>query len=445
MNRKTFRKLAESRVLLLDGATGSNLMKAGMPAGVCTETWVLENPQAIIDLQKAYVEAGTQILYSPTFSGNSIALKKNHITMPVSELNAKLVSLSREAAGEKALIAGDMTMTGGQLIPNGTLTFEKLVAVYKEQARALADAGVDLFVVETMVDLQEMRAAVLGIRSVCDLPIMATFTVDTNGFTFLGTEITAAAVTLERLGVDAVGVNCSMGPQDMALAVKKVRGAVNIPVIAKANAGHPEQVDGKTVYRMNAQDYAVYAEELVKEGVSLLGGCCGTTPEFIKELKGMLMRRGQYVSLDEEGVLRDDEAEERTYEQYLTSNRKLFNLQEMSGMSRMGFVSENEGLKECILDEDFEGILDELEDIDDDEVLMISFDDLEGDIEKLIEPSLAVIASMNLPVCFVTDSDQILEKALRCYCGSPAVLEEALIDKQEGIRIAETYGAVLLK
>ena len=247
MNRKEFQQLAKNRVLLLDGAAGSNFLLAGMPAGVCSELWLIEHPQALLDLQKAYVEAGTQILYAPTFGGNRFMLEEKHVTMPVEEVNRRIVELSREAAQGKALIAGDMTMTGRQLIPNGQMSIHEAIEGYKEQAKALYEAGVDLFVVETMVSLQEMRAAVLAIREVCDLPVLATFTVDANGFTFLGTEITAAAVTLERMGVDAVGLNCSMGPDQMGLAVQKMKQAVHIPVIAKANAGHPEQEDGRSI------------------------------------------------------------------------------------------------------------------------------------------------------------------------------------------------------
>ena len=144
MDRTTFKELAENRVLLLDGAAGSNFLLAGMPAGVCSELWLIEHPDVLLALQKAYVEAGTQILYAPTFGGNRYMLEEKHVTMPVDEVNKRIVELSKEAAQGKALIAGDMTMTGRQLMPNGQLSIHEAIEVYKEQAKALYEAGVDL-------------------------------------------------------------------------------------------------------------------------------------------------------------------------------------------------------------------------------------------------------------------------------------------------------------
>ena len=154
MDRKEFQRLAASRVLLLDGAAGSNFLLAGMPADACTEQWLIKHPDVLIRLQREYVDAGTQILYAPTFGGNKTMLQEKHVNLSVQEINSRIVALSREAAQGSALIAGDMTMTGKQLMPNGTFSIHEAVAVYKEQAKALYEAGVDLFVVETMISLQ---------------------------------------------------------------------------------------------------------------------------------------------------------------------------------------------------------------------------------------------------------------------------------------------------
>ena len=163
MTKQEFSDLIKTGPIILDGATGTNLMEAGMPVGVCPESWVLENPQVLLDLQRHYVEAGSNIVYAPTFTANRIKLEEYGLAERLEEMNRKLVQLSREAVGEKALVAGDMTMTGQQLYPMGELMFEELVEVYKEQARVLCEAGVDLFVVETMMSLQESRAAVFAI------------------------------------------------------------------------------------------------------------------------------------------------------------------------------------------------------------------------------------------------------------------------------------------
>ena len=183
MTNEAFQQLLQGGVVLLDGATGTNLQQAGMPIGVCPEQWILENRDVMIDLQRRFVEAGSQILYAPTFTGNRLKLAEYGLDDQLVAINQGLVAISKEAAQGKALVAGDMTMTGQQLYPMGELTFDGLVDVYREQAQALYDAGVDLFIVETMMSLQETRACVLAIKEVCDLPIMATLTFEKDGRT----------------------------------------------------------------------------------------------------------------------------------------------------------------------------------------------------------------------------------------------------------------------
>ena len=245
--------IKEKGPIILDGATGTNLMEAGMPIGVCPEAWVMEHPDVILDLQRRYVEAGTHIVYAPTFTGNRIKLEEYGLENRLEEINRTLVKLSKQAVDGKALVAGDMTMTGQQLFPMGELMFEELVEVYKEQARILADAGADLFVVETMMSLQECRAAVLAIREVCDLPVMVTLTYNEDGRTLFGTPPETAVVVLQSLGVDAIGVNCSTGPMEMVPLVEKMAEYSTVPLIAKPNAGLPELEGKKTVYRMRQE------------------------------------------------------------------------------------------------------------------------------------------------------------------------------------------------
>ncbi len=288
--------------VILDGATGTNLMAAGMPVGACPEDWVRKHPNVILELQRGYVEAGTQILYAPTFTGNRIKLAEYGLADEITEINQTLVALTKQAADGRALVAGDMTMTGQQLYPLGELQFEELVEVYKEQARILADAGVDLFVVETMMSLQECRAAVLAIRETCDLPVMVSLTYesddDTTGEdgsssirTLYGTPPEAAVVALQALGADVVGVNCSTGPAEMVPCVRRMAEYATVPLLAKPNAGLPELVDGRTVYRMTPEEFAEAGVALVEAGAAFVGGCCGTTPAHIAALsarvKGM--------------------------------------------------------------------------------------------------------------------------------------------------------------
>lgn len=285
MTRKEFAKLVSEKIVFLDGATGSNLMKAGMPSGVCPEEWVLNHEDVLVNLQKEYVKAGTDILYASTFSANRIKLAEYGLENKQREMIYRLVALSRKAADGRALIAGDLTMTGEQLAPIGTLQFEDLIDVYKEQIRYMVEAGVDLLVVETMMSLQETRAAVIAAKEICDLPVMATLTFESDGRTLFGTDALTAAVVLESLGVDAVGLNCSTGPDKMVELIKSVAGAVNIPIIAKPNAGLPYIKDGVTCYDMDADTFAGHMKSIIKSGATILGGCCGTTPQFIQALK----------------------------------------------------------------------------------------------------------------------------------------------------------------
>jgi len=289
MTKQEFRNLLHNKLLFLDGATGSNLQKRGMPSGVCPEEWILENQDILIGLQKEYVEAGTNILYAPTFTSNRIKLEEYGLAEQIQEINHKLVELSKCAADGRAWIAGDLTMTGQQLSPIGTLDFEELVNVYKEQITYLVEAGVDLLVVETMMSLQESRAALIAAKEVCDLPVMVTMTFEADGRALYGTDVLTAAITLESLGADAFGVNCSTGPAQMVPLFEKISSAVKIPLIAKPNAGMPTlDDDGNTVYGLGCEDFAKEVKLLWEKGASILGGCCGTTPEHIKAMISLL-------------------------------------------------------------------------------------------------------------------------------------------------------------
>ena len=286
MDRNTFSSLLQDRPIFLDGATGSNLQKSGMATGVCPEQWILEHKEILIALQKEFISAGSRIIYTPTFTANRIKLKEYGLEKHIRQINHDLVALSKEAAGERAYVAGDITMTGEQLAPIGRMDFEELVDVYKEQIGYLVEAGVDLLVVETMMSLQETRAAVIAAKEVCDLAVMATLTFESDGRTLYGTDAVTAAVVLEGLGVAAVGVNCSTGPDKMVDVVRRMAEVCTLPIIAKPNAGLPSlDAAGNTVYDMDAKTFGVCMKEIVAAGASILGGCCGTTPDYIRESK----------------------------------------------------------------------------------------------------------------------------------------------------------------
>lgn len=310
MTREEFQGLLKGYPIYLDGATGSNLLKRGMPAGVCPEEWILEHKEVMVQLQKEFVEAGSNIIYAPTFSANSVKLKEYGMADEIGRMNRDLVAASREASGGRCLVAGDLTMTGEQLAPIGTMDFDELVDIYKEQIGYLLQAGVDLLVVETMMSLQESRAALIAAKESCDLPVMVTMTFESDGRTLYGTDAKTAAIVLESLGASAIGANCSTGPDKMVEIIRTMAEVTSVPIIAKPNAGLPSlDADGNTVYDMESDDFAEGMAKLVEAGASILGGCCGTTPEFI----GKLHQRTQGLKTIQR---------EKPWKRYLTSERK---------------------------------------------------------------------------------------------------------------------------
>lgn len=289
MTREEFITLSKDHILYLDGATGSNLVKAGMPSGVCPEQWILEHQDVMLQLQKDYVQAGTNILYAPTFTANRVKLAEYHLEKNMTSMIRDLVAISKKAAestpGHPVYVAGDLTMTGEQLKPMGKMELETLIDIYKEQILCLVDAGADLLVVETMMSLAETRAALIAAKEVCDLPVIATLTFEADGRTLFGTDAKTAAIVLESLGASAIGANCSTGPAQMESIISEMVSHTRIPVIAKPNAGLPFlDENGTTCYNMEAEEFAEEMEVLVNAGATILGGCCGTTPEFIRQI-----------------------------------------------------------------------------------------------------------------------------------------------------------------
>ena len=293
MSNTELRKQIQEDFFILDGATGSNLQKAGMKSGECPEQWILNHPDIFIDLQKKYIEAGSDAVYAPTFTSTRVKLDEYGLGAKQREYVGKLVGLSKQAVEEsrtdrKIYVLGDISMTGLQIQPLGTMPFEELVDIYKEQVTLSVEAGVDGFVIETMMSLQEARAAVLAVKESCDLPVFVTMTFQEDGRTLYGTSPETAMVVLQEMGVDAVGINCSTGPDKMVDAVKSMKRYAKVPVIVKPNAGLPALVDGETVYDMGPDEFARAMKKLAEAGATVLGGCCGTTPEHICCLKEAL-------------------------------------------------------------------------------------------------------------------------------------------------------------
>ena len=289
MNLQQFNQLSQQRVLVLDGATGSCLRSAGMPVGVSTELWALEHPDVIRTLQRDYVNAGSDIIYAPTFSANRLGLSMHGLENRLAEINAGLVALSREASGGRALVAGDLTTTGKALEPKGDMTYQQLLDLYAEQIDVLAHAGVDLLVAETMLSIDETMAVVEAAHSVCDLPVMCSMTLEADGQLLFGGSAVDAVESLQALGAAAVGLNCSVGPDQLESVVSSMKAVASVPLIVKPNAGMPVMDEhGVAHYSMTPDAFAASMKKLLWRGARLVGGCCGTSPEYIRALSAAI-------------------------------------------------------------------------------------------------------------------------------------------------------------
>ena len=304
MKKNEFRKMADEGIIYLDGATGSNLYQAGMPRGICAEEWVLEHENVLIELQRQYADAGSQVVYASTFGANRFSLAARgyqYLPEKLKDMNKRLVDLSRRAVGDRCLVAGDLSPTGGILVSQGGDTsVDELFEVYREQISCLIEAGVDLIAAETMMSVEETMVALDAAASVSDIPVICTLSLEADGNALYGGNAVEAVETLQAMGAVAVGVNCSVGPDQLESVVRNMKAVAEIPIVAKPNAGLPYIDDnGNATYSMGPEEFAKNMKMLVKAGASIVGGCCGTTPEYIRKMR--LALEGKLISLEKPG------------------------------------------------------------------------------------------------------------------------------------------------
>lgn len=445
MTKKEFLELVQSKIVLLDGATGSNLQKRGMPAGVCPEQWIIEHSEIMKGLQKEYIAAGSDILYAPTFGGNRIKLAEYGLEDKVVEMNEQLVHICRDAVEEAnadhpVYIAGDLTMTGEQLYPVGNLQFEELVNVYKEQIQVLVKAGIDLLVVETMMSLQECRAAVIAAKEVCELPVLVTLTFNEDERTLFGTDAETAMIVLQSLGADAVGLNCSTGPDKMHTMVASMKRVANVPIIVKPNAGLPELVDGETVFNMRPEEFAKEMEILLEQGVSIVGGCCGTTPEHIRSLAEQIKdKKAPEISSQK---IRALTTERSTVEINMDNGNFMVVGERINPTGKKALQAE---LREGKLDIVTTFVEEQVElgaDILDINVGMNGIDEK----ETMLQVINHVTMISNIPLAIDSSKIDVLEAALRIYPGRALINSISLESEkfQKLIPIAKKYGAMFI-
>jgi 5-methyltetrahydrofolate--homocysteine methyltransferase len=439
MTKNEFREWAFEQIRILDGATGTQLQKAGMPIGVCPEKWVSQNPETIIKIQKEYIESGSEIIYTCTLGGNGLKLKESGVE-DAYRINKELAELSKKAAGSRAFVAGDIAPTGQLMEPFGTYTFEEIVDVYKEQVNGLLDGGVDLFVIETMMDIQEARAALLAVKETCDLPVMVTMTFERGGHTINGTDPLTALVTLQSLGADAVGCNCSTGPEQMLEIIKKLKPFAKVPLVAKPNAGMPKLVNGVTVFDMGDDEFAGFAQPFIEAGVNIIGGCCGTSPAYIEKVSKIAKGRKGKGIVNEGSTL------------ILSSSRKTVTIERTSPICVIGERINPTG-KKRLRDELRKGSMDlvteyAMDQVDEGAQILDVNAGAPGidEAAMLFEITKTLSTMIQTPLCLDSSSPKALEQALRIYPGRALINsisgEQIKLDKI--LPVAAKYGAAFI-
>ena len=286
-------RLASGAVLIADGATGTMLQEAGLPAGTPGEAWILEKAQEIKKLHLAYIEAGSQLILTSTFGGTRARLRAAGLDPQVAEISRRAAELARQVAGDEIYVGGDIGPSGELMPPLGKLTYDAAVDMFAEQAAALAEGGVDCIYIETMSDLNEGRAAVEGAQRACDLPIFCTFSFDTHGRTGMGVSPAQAARTMAGMGVQATGANCGHAPEELLEILPQMREAApGLFLIAKPNAGIPRMVKRRAVYDAGPERMAGLALRYVELGAQIVGACCGSSPEHLTAIAAAV-RAGQ--------------------------------------------------------------------------------------------------------------------------------------------------------
>ncbi len=412
MNKQDFSDLIQSAPILLDGATGTHLQNAGMPSGVSSELWVLENRDVLASLQTQYIQAGSQIIVSPTFGANRPKLEK-HLQQgqDVEIVNRELAAISCKvrddlisAVHKPVYVAGDIGPTGQFLFPSGELSFNEMVDIFREQVRGLLAGGVDLFIIETMLDLSEVRAVVTAIHSECDLPIISSLTFESNGRTLSGNSPETCLITLTSMGVDAFGINCSFGPDKLGELIEPLRSISPVPLLLKPNAGLPQLIDGATVFPMNPDDFSQVLQPLLGRNVLLAGGCCGTGPDHIAKLKARI--NDHHDSMD--------------------FSFKAHSLNQTICSSRSAWFAENIETLPIISCTAIDDLIDDAFDAAEDEppALVLSFD-LAVTAEQwpeLEETFMQLQTMVALPLILKVSDQALLELLLRHYCGRAGVL-----------------------
>ena len=396
--------------IVFDGAMGTMLQQAGIDsAGEAPDILNLSHPEAITGIHRAYVEAGADVITTNTFGANPFKLKDK---ASIRDVFAAGIACAREA--QAPYVAADIGPSGALFEPMGELTFEKAYEIFSEQARSASAAGCNLVIIETMADLLEMKAAVLAVKENTDLPLFATMTFNDDGHTLMGTSPKIAALALNALGVDALGINCSVGPKTLVPFIAEMSEFTALPLIAQPNAGLPQVIDGKAQYGIDVEEFMAAEAELADAGATVLGSCCGTTPQYTAAIVDFL---------------KDKKPRPRGVSpaKYATSARVAVSLEAIDIERDVYCLNEKEKLS-C--DDIVDAVYDALD--EDAEILRLDVDSIDAeDIDRVVREVQSMTAQ---PLAFSGEDESHVRMAARCYSGVAAV----------GIReVAESCGCVV--
>jgi 5-methyltetrahydrofolate--homocysteine methyltransferase len=419
--------------VILDGAMGTVLQAKGLKLGERPEVLNIEKANLLVDIHKAYIKAGSDVIYTNTFGANRLKLAKCDYDVKAI-VDAGVKNAKKAVLGTNTLVALDIGPLGELLEPLGTLTFEEAYEIFKEIVLVGKNAGADLVVIETMTDLYEVKAAILAVKENSDLPVIVTMTFEENGRTFTGCSMEAMATTLEGLRVDALGINCSFGPKEILNLAEKLSELTNLPLIVKPNAGLPNPKDGK--YDVGAKEFGSYIKDFAKAGVRIFGGCCGTTPEYIENIKSEL-KKCELVKKDVQKIPR------------VASGSNAIHIDELRVVGERINPTGKPRFKQAVLESDMNYILKQaLEQIEAGaEILDVNVGvpntDEKTNLCKIVKALQSVV---DVPLQLDSSKIGALEAALRIYNGKPIInsvsCEQEKMD--ELFPIVKKYGACVI-
>ncbi len=422
----------DKKVLVFDGSMGRMLMENGLGPGTCPEEWNITHPEIVRSIYKGYMDAGSDVIQTNTFQSHAIKLEEYGLLEKHYEINYQAAKLAKEVAGGKCYVAASIGPLGKLLEPFGELTFEKAYNTFKDQIIAVTEGGADIISLETFTDISELRIALLAAKENCSLPVICSVSYEQNGRTLMGTEPGVCAAILNSMGADLIGTNCSFGPEYM-IKIAESYGAIGLPFSIKPNAGLPEIVEGKQHFKQTPEGFACFVPDFLKYGARLVGGCCGTTPEYIAKVAELIKSyQNEYGECSDRKPDVD----------YITSASSKISFDAVSTASIGRIDASRDGeLKAALEAGDMGTVTDACMDLLDEEwdIIFIDIDSLEDKAAMLME-GIVKEAQTYLRQPFIIKSNDLkaLEAGLRVYKGRAGYISNNL----EAENILGKYGAV---